>query len=245
MKRNIISNYYLLYLTSFLLLTSCGSDNEQENSIPDPVLLEEYYFKGILGNEPFNLNMEIYDYPLTNSVDKYTIDMGGFDLDRIEGSLNGQDVEYCYGRYAFGIIPNYGLDQNIPSARLYFTRIDLDICSLENEILSLEEAFNNIQFVYSNSISDYSENKIIFAYYPLSNEIENGDHYFSYGENTDATFEITSVTKEEDPNYFILEGNFSCKMYSHLDNTQYLNLEDGKFRIRVYTNLDKEIYTNN
>ena len=237
----IITHVCSIILLCFMigLISSCeenDSGSEQDSLIDkDPVPLQEFYFQGTLGDEDFLFKAVQYDASVLNvPLNDYSFEFGGSRIDKEMASVNLKPVEFCYGSYAFGIGPNPGITSNIPHGKIYLRNIFLDQCFLENEILNLKSTFKNDDFVYSQSLGDKSRNRVEFFYYPTGN-LED-DFYSSINENANSSFVIDSVIKEEEGT-FILEGRFECRMYSLLDDANFKDLKDGKFRIRVKTNL--------
>jgi len=241
------TNYVLLCLSLFVTIMIFSSCEESESlsegdssSDEDPVPIQEFFFQGTLGDEAFNFKSEQYDISTINvPVDDYIFEFGGSKIDRVMGTINSEPVEYCYGDYAFGITPTMGTSANISHGKMYIRDVFLNQCSIENEILNLESAFDANNFVYTQFLGDDANNRVEFFYYPPGVFNDQYDFYFSINENTNSTFMINSVIKEESGVY-ILEGSFTCRMYSRLDATNFKDLKDGKFRIRIKTNLESD-----
>lgn len=235
-----VLKYGLLVLIQVLLFQSCSKDDGGDSDttseeVPEPI--EEYFFRGTLGDEVLDITSAKYDSSVLNPplLDSYIIEYGGGGTDSF---LNSQDIEHCFGDYSLGIRPTIGPDANLPTAKIYFRDIYLGPCSIENEKLGIEAAFDENEFVYTEFLGDETEKRLSLYYYPPNVEsipINELDFYFSIGENSNSEFEITSIT-EESSDIYIIEGNFACRMYSHLDDTKFKDLKDGTFRIRIKTN---------
>ncbi len=244
MKNLIFSLYIILFTGISILFSSCESDsenssNEDTNKEVIPVPIQEFFFSGMLDNEEYNLRSEIYALSDVHiaPVDEHTIDFGGFGMKRITPNENLPEIEHCLGRYAFGVLPNIynGKRLNVSGAKMYFTNVELNECSIENERKGLETFFKSENFTFRSSLNDDSYNSISFFFFPPNKEgipEEDNDFYKSEGENSEGTFTITSV-KKEGSNAYILEGTISCKMYSHLNPSEFKLLKDGKFRIKT------------
>ena len=150
-KKGLLKNLqYLIFL--LLIFESCSSDNdvnettlEEENPIP----LQEFYFEGKLGGQEFSMRSEIYESGIEAPIDDYTFDYGGFGIKRAPGTIDGEEVELCYGSYAFGLFPYVSpVENNIISAKLFIRNIRLGECSIENERLGLEDAFKKIGILH-------------------------------------------------------------------------------------------------
>ncbi len=243
MKNRILSFPFLVLAGLMLILSSCDSDSDAvQNPVPtSPVLLDEFFFTGTLGDEPFDIRFELFEFNIvTPPVDDHTIDFGGGGINRVPRV--GEDIEDCYGSYAFGVLPDNTQSPvpNVDGAKLFIYEIPLGQCSTANENETLESFFNGGSFVYSEGVSDRTFSRITFSLFPpevAGVPIEEQDFYTSAGENTNATFAITLV-EEEDESTYIVEGTFACTMYSHLDNTNSKALTNGKFRMKLKTNLD-------
>ncbi|MEW7291047.1 hypothetical protein [Aquimarina sp. 2304DJ70-9] len=241
MKNKILSLPLFLLAGLLVMLSSCDSDSDTvQNPVPtSPVLLDEFFFTGTLGDDAFDIRFQSYDATIGNPPnDDHTIDFGGGGINRVPRT--GEDIEYCYGSYAFGVLPDNTQSPvpNVDGAKLFIYEIALGQCSTANENETLESFFNRDSFVYSEGVSDRTLSRITFSLFPpevAGVPAEEQDFYTSAGENTNATFAITSV-EEEDENTYILEGTFACTMYSHLDDTNSKALTNGKFRIKVKTN---------
>ncbi|SHI32582.1 hypothetical protein [Aquimarina spongiae] len=244
MKNPTTSYVSIAYSMLILLLFSCSSDNTvDEGPEEEPVPIQEFFFQGTLGEEEFNMKSELYASGVIPPIDDYTFDFGGFGIQKRPRNINGEEVEFCSGSYAFGLFPVIGSDANIVSAKLFIRNIDLDQCSIENERLGLEDAFANQDFTFAEAVGDDRFNQVTFFFFlpdvPGVPENEQ-DFYRSNEENSNSTFKITNVTREE-PNSFAIEGIFSCRMYSHLDETKFKDITDGKFKVRILTNLDRDV----
>ncbi|GAA4277262.1 hypothetical protein GCM10022259_19860 [Aquimarina mytili] len=225
------------------MLSSCGSDSDDPQApLPvNPVLLDQFFFTGTLGDEAFDIRFQSYDPTIgTPPNDDHTIDFGGGGINRVPRT--GEDTEDCFGSYAFGVLPDNTQSPvpNVDGAKLFIYEMPLGLCSTANENETLESFFDSNDFVYSEGVSDKTFRRITFSLFPpkvAGVADEEQDFYTSAGENTDASFKITSV-EEEDQSTYIVEGTFACTMYSHLDDTKSKALTNGKFRIKVKTNLD-------
>lgn len=222
-----------------ITLFSCYSDEESVTPTPEPQLLEEYYFKGTLDGEPLNIERKIYNVSDYNPGNSYSIDYGGSQTNDIE-VIGEEGTGFCYGHYACGIghydwQPNY--DQ-FDTAKMYFTRIPVGDCSLENELTTMRDFLELPNYEYQNFYAGQSliTNSVALDFFPAGSA--NLSTYYSsrFGDNTDATYSITSV-EEVETGKFIVKGSFSCKLYKFNDDTDFKTLENGQFNITVSSNL--------
>ena len=134
----------------------------------------------------------------------------------------------------------HGFQENpdqIDTAKMYFSRIPVGECSLENEINAMEDFVDLSNYPFETFPGNTVENNVALDFFPA--EYDNQEVYYSsrFGENTNASFNITSAIEEEN-GIFILEGNFSCRLYKFNDETDIKTLENGQFRIKIMSNLE-------
>jgi hypothetical protein len=233
----IFKNFFSFALIAFALFTSCDSNSDSDASDDgEPVLVENYYFKGQIDGEELLLEKNIYASTLDNDPNEQSIDYGGSQTDADD--VNNPDNELCFGRYAFGLL-FYNWQDNpngYDAAKMYLSSIPVGECTLANELNAMTNFFALNDYTYD-IFPDYPLNNVAFDFFPV--EFPNGEDYYSsrFGDNTDASFTITSVI--EDDGFFILEGTFSCKLYGFVDDTDVKELENGEFKIKIRANLEE------
>lgn len=219
-----------IYSISF---TSCDPSDGESPTDLETQLIEEYYFKGTLDNEEFILEKKVYNShtETTNNI-PYSIDFGG---SQTEDNID-DDIENCKGIYACGILVYQS--NAYDHMKMYFYNTPVGACTLDNEIIAMEDYLERDDYSYRN-FYDFDTvvlNEVGFEYYPPNSSPF--DYYSSrFGDNTNATFAISSYT-EESIGIYVVEGTFSCKLYNFEDNTQFKELQDGKFKIKIRSNLD-------
>ncbi|WP_452228779.1 hypothetical protein [Lacinutrix sp. MEBiC02404] len=230
-----------LYLSIFTLLffASCDSNDDSTTTATEPLLLESHYFKGLLDGEELNIERRVYESPLDNSPDAISMDFGGSQTNDI-AVLGEPGTGFCYGRYACGLL-FYDSQENteqLDTAKMYFSKIPVGDCSLENERTSMRNFLALNTFNYETFPGNTIINNVALDFFPA--EYENQEIYYSsrFGNNTDASFAITSILEIED-GWFEVEGNFSCKLYKFNDETDYKVLENGQFKIKISNNLEE------
>jgi len=142
----------------------------------------------------------------------------------------------CDYLYRTGFEAN--INQSLPSGEFEFYNVFNSNCDNEKEI----EAFKSLLFTpksYSYDIG--SEDLVIkFGFSPNTNQ----DKYFitSNGDQTGSSFTITSSKFNKPLTFFnqfevsrTIEGSFNCKLYNEQDNTEKLELTEGKFRLVVFS----------
>ena len=214
-----------------MVFTSCNSNDDSQPSNDEPLLIENYYFRGILDGQELNIEKKIYESSTHNDPNAVSIDFGG-------SQTNG--TSFCYGRYACGLL-FYDYQDNpdqLDTAKMYFSRIPVGECTIENERIAMKDFFALTNFVYETYPGNDVNNNVALDFFPA--EYENQEVYYSsrFGDNTDASFEIASTT-EIDNGVFIVEGNFSCKLYKFKDETDYKELKNGAFKIKISNNLEE------
>lgn len=222
-----------------IALTSCDSDKESISEIREPKLIDNYYFKGDLDGEQLNMEVKIYDLFVDSDDDpNYNIDFGGSQThDREVFGESG--TGFCYGRYAYGLgfYESHENYNKFDTAKMYFSRLPVGECTLENELTAMRDFFETKNHEYER-LGDKIKNAAALDFFPAGTK--NQQIYYSsrLGDNTDASFEITS-TEEIENGTFVVEGKFSCKLYrsNDTDDTDYKELKDGKFRMKVSNNL--------
>ncbi len=228
----------LFSLLTLIIFTSCESNNESEPPESEPILLENYYFKGQLDGADLVIETKIYDSSLFNDPNGVSIDYGGSQTNDIE-VFGEPGTGFCYGTYAFGLI-FYDFQENInqlDAAKMYFSGIPVGDCFLEDELNSIREFLARENYEYRRFQGVEVNNNVALDFFPA--ELEDEQTYYSsrFGDNTDASFEVTSTKEEGD--FFIIEGNFSCKLYKFNDENDYKELENGVFKIKISNNLDE------
>jgi hypothetical protein len=227
----------LFSILTLMIFTSCNSNDDSDSD--EPLLIENYYFRGVLDGQELNIERKVYDSYIYNDPNSVSIDFGGSQTNDIE-VLGESGTGFCYGRYACGLL-FYDFQENpdqLDTAKMYFSRIPVGECTLENELIAMRDflALNNYEY------ETYPENTIInnvaLDFFPA--EYKNQEIYYSsrFGDNTDASFEITTTTEIEN-GVFIVEGKFSCKLYKFNDETEYKKLENGEFKIKISNNLEE------
>lgn len=239
-----ISNFTktaLSFTFIIMIFISCDSNDENELStdepISDQVLIENYYFRGTLDSQELNIEKRVYDS--NNDPNSISIDFGGSQTNDIE-VFGEPGTGFCYGTYACGLL-FYDFQENpnqIDAAKMYFSRIPVGECNLENELVSMRDFFEINEYTYEDFPGNTISNNVALDFFPA--EYENQEVYYSsrFGENTNADFNITSVIEEEN-GIFIVEGNFSCRLYKFNDETDFKELENGEFKIKISTNLEE------
>lgn len=242
MKLLKIKNLAIFSIFTLLLCTSCDSNDDSNPLDTEPILLENYYFKGTLDGIELNIERKVYESPSDNASNAISIDFGGSSTNDIE-SLGTPGTGFCYGRYACGLFFSDTQENpdEIDSAKMYFSRIPIGECTLENELTNMNTFLASNEYEYDNFLtSSFSQivNSVALDFFPV--ELEGQVDYYSsrFGDNTDATFQITSVSEED--GVFIVEGNFNCKLYRFTDDTDmdFKVLENGTFKIKISANLD-------
>lgn len=227
---------FIFSLLALVFFTSCDSTSDSDTTDDgEPVLVENYYFKGQIDGEVLLLEKNIYASTLDNDQDEHSIDYGGSQTDADD--INNPDNELCYGRYAFGLL-FYNWQENpngYDAAKMYLSSIPVGECTVENELNAMTDFFALNHYTYD-IFSEYPLNNVAFDFFPV--EFPNGENYYSsrFGANTDASFSITSVVEAN--GFFILQGTFSCKLYSFIDDSEYKVLENGEFKIKIKNNLE-------
>jgi len=232
--QNLKSILFILILTIFnILFTSCDSSDEEAPTALAPQLIENYYFRGQLDNVEFALERKVYNtYIETTGIIPYTIDFGGSQTQ----DYTNDGIDNCRGTYACGI---YVHQSNVyDQMKMYFYNTPVGACTLDNEIISMEDYLGLGNYSYRDyyDFNNVVFNEVGFEYYPPNSNPS--DYYSSrFGDNTNATFEISSFTEESRGVYFV-EGTFSCKLYNFVDNTQFKELQNGEFKIKIRSNLE-------
>ena len=187
-----------------------------------------------MDGQELNLEKEFYDYYPTNSnLIPYSIDYGGsqtFDL--ID---DGTDA--CRSTYACGIVVYQSNEYD--QAKMYFSDIPVDNCNLQNEFVTLNSFLELNDYTYDQYIdfNDTLINTVALDYFPANSTPF--DYYSSrFGDNSDADFQIISVT-EESIGIYIVEGTFTCKLYSFEDTSFFKQLDNGEFKIIIRKNLEE------
>lgn len=235
MKITILKKTIFAIILLVIVFTSCDSNENSESSTDEPVLIENYFFKGTLDGQELKLERNIYDFNTDPHV--ISIDYGGSQTNDIE-VFGEPGTDYCYGRYACGLV-FYDFQENpsqLDEAKMYFSRIPVGECNLENELNSMRDFFKINDYEYDTFLGDRVLNSVALDFFPV--EYDNQEVYYSsrFGDNTNATFNIESFIEEEN-GIFIVEGSFSCKLYKFNDETDFKELENGKFKIKISSNL--------
>ncbi|WP_420574719.1 hypothetical protein [Kordia sp.] len=235
MKLQKLALSIILVTITLFLVASCESSDDSNNNTPEPILLENYFFKGSLDNEVMNIENRIYDdFELST---RNRLDFGPSQTDDDQDPGSG----YCYSLYACGIFPSAGVsaEDRPDSAKIYFTWIPVGDCTLANELTALRNFLELPNFEYAIFPESVNiPNVVGLDFFPK--EFPNGETYFSsrFGDNTDASFQITAV-EEIETGVFIVEGTLSCKLYKQNDDSEFKVLENGEFKIKISTNLDE------
>ncbi len=227
----------LTTLLSFILFLSCeSSDDSDNNQEPTPTLLENYFFRGTLDGADMNIEYTVYDF--TTEPSTTLIDFGPSQT----SDIIAPGSNFCYSVLACGILPAATIsgDDLMDTAKMYFNWIPVGECTFENERNALNDflALPNFEYnVYSNPFV-LMPNTVALDFF--SKDFPNLDVYFSsrFGDNTDATFQITAV-EEIQSGVFVIEGNFSCKLYKQNDPTEFKNLENATFKIKILQRLSQ------
>lgn len=235
MKIQIRSTFFVVVISSLFLCTSCNSDDDNAEQL-DPMLIESYFIRGNLDGETLNIEHNIFDIatePVTT-----VLDFGPSQTDEDPNPGSG----FCYSLYACGIFQTSTIpDEDITdTAKMYFTWIPVGECTLANELIAMRDFLARTDFDYNVfSATDISliPNSVGLDFFPK--EYPSGETYFSsrFGDNSEATFQITTVDEVEE-GVFIVEGNFSCKLYKFNDATEFKSLQNAQFKIRIASNLD-------
>ncbi len=224
---------FLIITISSILFTSCNSNDGEVFTVLEPQLIEDYYFRGTLDNEEFTLERKVYNsYIETTDNIPYSTDFGGSQtLDYVDDGIDN-----CRGIYSCGI--NVNQSNAYDHMKMYFYNTPVGACTLENEIISMENYLELGNYSYRDffDFNNVVFNEVGFEYYPPNSSPSN---YYSsrFGDNTNATFEISTFTEESRGVYFV-EGTFSCKLYNSDDNTQFKELQNGEFKIKISSNLE-------
>ncbi len=237
MTKQLFKKIVFFIITS-IVFTSCesSSDDNTPSGSEESKLVANYYFKGTLDGKELNIEQKIFDPPLLDGPDMVSSDFGGSQTNDIE-VLGEPGTGICYGTYASGLI-YYDFQENydkFDTAKMYFFRIPVGDCILENELIAMKDflALKNQKY---RKFSDNDKNAVALDFFPAGTA--NQQIYYSsrFGDNTDSFFEITSV-EEIDSGTFLVEGKFSCKLYKFNDETEYKELKEGEFKITVSNNL--------
>jgi len=229
----------LFSIFTLMVFTACNSNDGDDVKEREPLLIENHYFRGTLNGQEWSIERNLYDtYPLINR-NYITIDFGGSKTDD-SGFLGEQDTGFCYGRYACGLVLSDSTDNpdQLDSAKMYFKTIPIGDCTLENELISMKIFLERNNYEYGTFPEKLLLNTVALDFFP--GNIENERIYYSsrFGDNTDASFKITSVSELEN-GLFEVEGNFNCKLYSNNDETDFKELKNGTFKIKIKSNLKK------
>ncbi len=182
----------LFSLLTLIIFTSCESSNESEPPESEPILLENYYFKGQLDGADLVIETKIYDSSLFNDPNGVSIDYGGSQTNDIE-VFGEPGTGFCYGTYAFGLI-FYDFQENInqlDAAKMYFSGIPVGDCFLEDELNSIREFLARENYEYRRFQGVEVNNNVALDFFPA--ELEGEQTYYSsrFGDNTDASFKVT------------------------------------------------------
>jgi hypothetical protein len=235
MKFQQFSTLFVVAISSLFFCTSCNSDDGTTEQM-DPRIIESYYIRGNLDGEPLNIEHNIFDVAIEPITTR--LDFGPSQTDEDPNPGSG----FCYSLYACGIFQTstVPVEDITDTAKMYFTWIPVGECTLANELIAMRDFLARTDFdynVFSSTVLNLIPNSVGLDFF--SKEYPNGDVYFSsrFGDNSDATFQITAVDEIEE-GVFIVEGNFSCKLYKFNDATEFKNLQNAQFKIRISSNLD-------
>lgn len=224
--KNIKSTFFLLLA---VITLSCSSDSDEASS--DTVAQSSdylYFISGKIDGVPFiygqredatELDYSILHSGASTVVCAYYPDTGGVN-------------------YYSGVYPNFD-DESRPSMGIEFVKFFL--CTEVNDY-SQSQVFNDrfpvgtYELASSNSESNGTVGGIGFDYAANS---QNGPFYDSYGNQTGSFIEITS---SESANSTLLgqligvsqivEGNFSIKLYNDENDSDVIEITDGRFKMR-------------
>lgn len=240
MKIKSITKSIFYTLFSVLLFTACETDNDSDSETEELIIIESYYFTGTLDGEELNIFRNVYDDLGAVDFNNRSMDFGGSQTNDI-AVFGESGTGYCYGRYACGLV-FYDSQENsdqLDEAKMYLSKIPVGDCTLENELVAINDFLERDSYIYDTYYEQPSvTNNVALDFFPGDEEDEL--IYFSsrFGDNTDATYAITSVSEEAD-GVFIIEGAFSCKLYKFNDEAEFKVLENGEFRIKIRKNLDE------
>lgn len=231
--------YLFLYSLVFILFVSCDSNEDErvEMDVPEPKLIENYYFKGDLDGDAMDMEIKFYDISPEDYRNQLSLDFGGSQTDDIE-VFGEPGTGFCKGVYACGLIQYDSIlyDEELDTAKLNFWDLSVGECTLENELATIKEFLENKTPVYR-VFGNRTQDSFSFEFFPKKTS-ENQEYYYSsrFGDNTNASITISSLEEIEKGTY-IVEGGFSCKLYRFDDNTIFKQLEGGKFRVKISSNL--------
>ncbi|MEW7277278.1 hypothetical protein ABW636_01620 [Aquimarina sp. 2201CG1-2-11] len=231
--------YLLFYSFMSILFVSCDSneDEQVETDLPEPKLIDNYYFKGDLDGDALDMEIKFYDISSEDNQNLLSLDFGGSQTSDIE-VLGEPGTGFCYGNYACGLVQYDGIlyDETLDTAKLYFWDLPVGECALENELAVMKEFLENKTPAYR-VFGNGTKSSFSFEFFPKETS-ENQECYYSsrFGDNTDATITISSV-EEVDKGVYIVEGRFSCKLYKLNDSAVFKQLEGGQFRVKISNNL--------
>ncbi len=229
----------LIPIIALILCTACSSSDSSDNSDDNPQPIEQYYFKGLLDGEELLLQKNIYESPGLNDPAEHSIDHGGSLIYYEENPLE-PETGTCETRFACGLV-FYDFEENpnqLDEAKMYLSKIPLSQCTSENETVAMDNFFNLDSYTYARFPENTALNNVALDFFPV--EFENQENYFSsrFGDNSNATFNITSSTEIEDGIYSV-EGTFSCKLYGFTNPTEFKELVDGEFKIKIRKNINE------
>ena len=232
LKKTLIFSLFIV-----MIFTSCSDSNDDSQT--EPVLIENYYFRGTLDGEVLNIERNIYESILDFDPNTLSIDFGGSQTDDDE-VFGEPGTGYCYGRYACGLLFSSSQENpdQLDTAKMYFSRIPVGECTLENELIAMNSFFELNNYEYETFPRNGLINIVALDFFP--GEYENQEVYYSsrFGDNTDASFTIISINEEES-GVFLVEGNFNCKLYKFNEATEFKVLQNGEFKIKIRSNLEE------
>ncbi|WP_243472480.1 hypothetical protein [Winogradskyella sp. MH6] len=235
-----LSRVIFISILTLTILNSCNSsDNNDDSGEVSQQPIEQYYIKGLLDGEELLLEKNIYESPELNNPYEHSIDYGGSQI-YYEENPDTPETGTCQTRFACGFA-FYDFQENpeqLDEAKMYFSKIPLSLCNSENETISMENFFNLDTYTYARFPENIVLNNVALDFFPV--EFDSNENYYSsrFGDNNNASFDIISATEIEDGIYSV-EGTFNCKLYGFNDPTEFKELINGEFKIKIRKNINE------
>lgn len=245
----------LLFLLLTFLISCSDSDDSGEVYTENVFVADTHYFKGELEGYDHNIDLEHVVYNQRPQLEEnyhknhYFFLTSSVIAPRTEGQLSGEGKVYCVESYysssigsKFGSI---GYSEEHDYLELTLEDFVVGECLIENEFEALKSFFEKDNFEFTRNFTARAEfspaNSVNIRYVPGN---EDQVYLSSSGDNTDAQFKITNfnyrpngthdldyVSNKSYSYEFEVYGEVTCKLYKLYDDSEFIQLNNGKFKL--------------
>lgn len=163
--KNITTSIFFILL-SIILFTACESDSDSDTETDEPIVLEHYYFRGTLDGEALNIYRNVYEDLSYIDPNSSSMDFGGSQTNDI-AVFGEPGTGYCYGRYACGLV-FYDFQENpnqLDEAKMYLSKIPVGECTLENELIGINNFLGLDSYTYDRFLGDTVTNNVALDFF--------------------------------------------------------------------------------